>query len=215
MRDIKIPKGFIVFISGVPGTGKTTISYNLLKRHNDFRIVEETDLIREVLLGYNEYLITEYQPDSDFIKNINITDHNILLTLREAKKQCHHMKKSFEKIIERQQRKGIPTIINGVHIIPSVLNGICNNKNLIYINLYVNNETSIYNRIYGRAPSSYMLKHISLIYKTNQDLFTEVDFLSKNNEPYLFNNIDTTDLGLEETLKLIDKMIIKRTTALN
>ena len=45
----EIPEGFIVFISGVPGVGKTTISYELLKRCNSFRIIEETDLIREVL----------------------------------------------------------------------------------------------------------------------------------------------------------------------
>ena len=210
MKEVNIPKGFIVFISGVPGSGKTTISYNLLKRHSEFRIIEETDLIREVLLGYNEHLISEYQPDSVFIKGINITDHNKLLTLIEAKEQCYHMKKSFEKIIERQQRKGIPTIINGVHIIPSVLNGLCNNRNIIYINLYINNENRIYDRIYGRAPKSYMLEQTSLIYKTNLDLFAEVEYLSNQYEPFLFNNIDVTDLELDETLILIDDLIDNR-----
>ena len=55
-----IPEGFVLFISGVPGVGKTTISYELLKKINAFRIIEETDLIREILLGYNEYLRTEF-----------------------------------------------------------------------------------------------------------------------------------------------------------
>ena len=120
------------------------------------------------------------------------------------------MKKSFEKIIERQQRKGIPTIITGVHIIPSVLNGLCNNRNIIYINLYINNENRIYDRIYGRAPKSYMLEQTSLIYKTNLDLFAEVEYLSNQYEPFLFNNIDVTDLELDETLILIDDLIDNR-----
>lgn len=55
-----IPEGFIIFVSGVPGVGKTTISYELLKRFNVFRIIEETDLIREVLLGYNAFLEHEF-----------------------------------------------------------------------------------------------------------------------------------------------------------
>lgn len=199
MENTIIPKGYIVFISGVPGSGKTTISYNLLKKHQDFRIIEETDLLREILIGYNQFLIEEHCPESEFIKNINITDHNKLLTLDEAIVQCNYMRKSLEKIIERQQRKGISTIINGVHIIPSVLNGIANNKNIIYINLYFNNERSIYKRIEHRDPNSYMLKHTKLIYTTNNNLFKDTNYMCKIN-PYLFNNIDITDLTIDETL---------------
>ena len=53
---VEIPKGFIVIISGVPGVGKTTIYYELLKRFDCFRIIEETDLMREILRGYNKYI---------------------------------------------------------------------------------------------------------------------------------------------------------------
>lgn len=202
MENIVIPKGYIVFISGVPGSGKTTISYNLLKKHQEFRIIEETDLLREILIGYNQFLIQEYYPESEFIKNINITDHNKLLTLEEAIVQCNYMKKSLEKVIERQQRKGIPTIINGVHIIPSVLNGIAKNKNIIYINLYLNNERSIYKRIKNRDPNSYMLKHTELIYNTNNNLFEDTKYMCSK-ETYLFNNIDITNLTIDETLAKI------------
>ena len=51
IEEVRIPDGFVVFISGVPGVGKTTISYELLKKRAEFRIVQETDLIREVLRG--------------------------------------------------------------------------------------------------------------------------------------------------------------------
>ena len=46
-----IPDNLIIFVSGVPGMGKTTISYELLKKFSKFRIIEETDLIREILTG--------------------------------------------------------------------------------------------------------------------------------------------------------------------
>ena len=51
--EIEIPDGFIGFISGAPGVGKTTISYELSKRVCVFRIIEKTNLVREILRGYN------------------------------------------------------------------------------------------------------------------------------------------------------------------
>lgn len=199
-----IPKGYIVMISGVPGSGKTTISYNLLKQFADFRIIEETDLIREVLLGYNEFLKKSNPSISEMIDNIKITDHNVLLSLNEAKQQCRIMKSSIEKIIERQKRKGIPSIINGVHIIPSILNGLCKNNKIIYINLYVNNKKSIYNRIYNRDPNSYMLNNIEFIYNSGKDLFYDTMKLEETDSHFLFNNIDVTNLNINET---IDKIV--------
>ena len=199
-----IPKGYIVMISGVPGSGKTTISYNLLKQFADFRIIEETDLIREVLLGYNEFLKKSNPSISEMIDNIKITDHNVLLSLNEAKQQCRIMKSSIEKIVERQKRKGIPSIINGVHIIPSILNGLCKNNKIIYINLYVNNKKSIYNRIYNRDPNSYMLNNIEFIYNSGKDLFYDTMKLEETDSHFLFNNIDVTNLNINET---IDKIV--------
>ncbi len=200
---LNIPKGYIVMISGVPGSGKTTISYNLLKQFSVFRIIEETDLMREILLGYNNFLKKTNPSITEVIDNVKITDHNVLLTLNEAKQQCKIMKCSIEKIIERQKRKGIPSIINGVHIIPSILNGLCKNEKIIYINLYVNNKESIYNRIYNRNPNSYMLNNIELIYQSGKDLFVDTAKLEETNNLFLFNNIDVTNLSINETINKI------------
>lgn len=206
---LEIPKGLIVFISGVPGVGKTTISYELLKKINDFRIIEETDLIREVLRGYNEYIAEEFHDKAQFLfDKIEITDHTKLLSIDEAKQQCKFMKKSFEKIVARQQRKGIPSIINGVHIIPEVLNGLGQNHNIIYITLYINNEHEIYNRLFNRDPNSYMLNHISLIYQTNVDLYLSTSKLA--NSSYIFNTIDVTSLTINDTINEIMNCIQKR-----
>lgn len=201
-QDIIIPDGLIVFISGVPGIGKTTISYELFKRINEFRIIEESDLIREVLRGYNDYLKSEFGNQVDFVfEKIQITDHTKLLTFDEAKIQCKTMKKSFEQIVARQQRKGIASIVNGVHVIPEVLNGIGENNNIIYVNLYVTNECEIYKRILSRDSSSYMLEHIPFIFQTNKDLYLSTKKMSS--KYYNIFNIDVTGLDIDKTVNKI------------
>ena len=54
-----------------------------------------------------------------------------------AKNQCRIMKNSIINIIQRQQRKEIPSIINGVHVIPEELYVHLKATNIVYINLYV------------------------------------------------------------------------------
>lgn len=206
-KNICIPKGFIVFISGVPGAGKTTISYELLCLFEQFRIVEETDLIRETLRGYNSYLET-YESDeiSSLDNNVIIFDHNKLLSFGEAKLQCKHMKNSLVNIVKRQQRKGISTIINGVHIIPEVLGESFTNSGIIFINLHITNEKTFYKRISERNPNSYMLNQIPLIYKTNLDLFESTMRLSKLNDNK-YHNIDVTNLSIKETMQKVFHII--------
>lgn len=199
VEKVKIPDGFVVFISGVPGVGKTTISYELLKKRSEFKIVQETDLVREILRGYNDYLLDELNNHLQPIDKIEITGYNKLLSYDEAKQQCIIMKKSFENILLRQQRKRISSIINGVHVIPEIMDGLAENYNVIYINLYINNESEIYNRLLNRNPESYMLDYIPLIYQTNIDLYLSMRKLSKK-AAHIFHNIDVTTLSLEETI---------------
>lgn len=215
IEEVRIPDGFVVFISGVPGVGKTTISYELLKKRAEFRIVQETDLIREVLRGYNDYLTEKFEDKLSFIFNeIEITDYTKLFNYEEAMQQCTIMKKSFENIVFRQQRKGISSIINGVHIIPEVMNGIAGNNNIIYINLYINNEEEIHSRLLSRNPTSYMLKHVPLIFQTNVDLDRSVRKLSQK-EVYVFHTIDITSLSPEETIAEIMHCIDLRVKNMN
>lgn len=199
-----IPQGFIVFISGVPGLGKTTVSYELLKRYEQFRIIEETDLLREILRGYNNYLRSSFGDEiNSIINEIEISDHNKLLSLEDAKVQCKIMKSSFEQIVKRQQRKGINTIINGVHIIPELLFDI--SKYTVFINLYVTDERIIKERIKNRNPDSYMLDFIPFIYKTNNELYNSTKEIAlKTNNVF---NLNVTDLDITQTLAGIQKCI--------
>lgn len=158
-----IPNGFILFLLGVPGVGKTTLSYQLLKQYDGFRIIEETDLLRDSLRGYNDMLVQKYGKEIESIlKETIIFDHKKLLSLSEAKSQCQIMYNSISNIVARQKRKGIPTIINGVHIVPEVLSNLLHHPSIVFINLYVNDETTLRDRVLSRDSLSYMLQHISL-----------------------------------------------------
>ncbi|MFD2588116.1 hypothetical protein ACFSQJ_14310 [Croceitalea marina] len=208
--DFELPKGFIVFISGVPGVGKTTISYELLKMFDEFRIVEETDLIREVLRGYNEYIEDKFKNEPHLLfKEIEITPSAKFLSYDEAKKQCGHMKKSFEKIIGRQKRKGITTIINGVHIVPEILDGLFDNDNIIYFNLFINDKHSLFERWKERNPLKYTIQNLSVVFDTNLALSASTQTLSKKTEN-IFNDIDITHLSVGQTKTEIIKCLAKR-----
>lgn len=201
-----IPDNLVVFICGVPGMGKTTISYELLKKYDKFRIIEETDLVREILRGYNDYLTKKFKGQIEFIfEQIRITDHKTLLSFKDAKFQCEIMKASLEQIVARQQRKGISTIINGVHIVPEVLADMAQSKNIIFINLYVTQKQEIYKRIFARDPKSYMLKHIPFIFQTNNDLRLSTEKMAIQYRNVF--NVDVTELSIDSTTDLIVKYI--------
>ena len=196
---------FVLLISGVPGSGKTTISYELLKRYNEFRLIQETDLIREVLRGYNEYLDERFNSLEGQTYNI-IPDHRKMFNYSELKEQCLIMKNSIENIVLRQQRKGIPSIINGVHVIPGVLNGIVQNKGVAYINLYIDRKEILYKRWENRDPNKYV-PYLDVSFETNLLLNQSTLELSKKN-PSTFHSINVTNLTIDQIVEKIMAFIL-------
>lgn len=200
-RKLESIDRFVLLVSGVPGSGKTTISYELLKRYNEFRIIQETDLIREVLRGYNTYLDERFNSLEEQKYNI-IPDHRKIFNYSELKEQCSIIKNSIENIILRQQRKGIPSIINGVHIVPEVLDGIVQNKGVAYVNLYIDSKEALCKRWGNRDPNKYM-PYLNVSFETNLLLCKSTLELSKK-EPSTFYNINVTDLTIDQT---VDKIV--------
>jgi len=199
-----IPDDLIVFISGVPGVGKTTVSYELLRNCNKFRLIQETDLIREILRGYTEYL-------NDFLCCNSchsivsvpeiIPNHIKIFTYDEMKIQSAIMKCSIERIVLRQQRKHIPSIINGVHIVPEVLSEIANGGNVVFVNLYINNKEVLRKRLSTRNPKKYM-PHIEVLFDANNHIFSNVKILSQD-KPRVFQNIDVTEINVDQVVEKI------------
>lgn len=179
-------ENLILLISGVPGAGKTTISYELLKKMDYFRIVQETDILREIIRGYNDYL-------SQSMPNIygnfeEPASHSELLSYDRAKKQCIIMKNSIDEIIKRQNRKCIPTIICGVHIIPEILYDTISGENIKYINLYFDCEKDLYSHLKIRDNNKYGEKNIPFLFKMNSELRDKFFYMqSKSPETFYFN----------------------------
>lgn len=194
-----LPRDLIILISGVPGVGKTTISFELLKRYKEFRLVEETDIIREVLRGYNGYLSSTYKSLQE-----DIYPHNVFLSYDMAKQQCKIMKNSIINIIKRQQRKSIPSIINGVHIIPEELYLSLPFPNILYINLYIDSKEDLWNRLKDRDSQKYKLDCVSCLYQTNVDLKSSIDKIPKN--ICKIYSINISSLSIDETLFKIDEI---------
>lgn len=199
----KLPNDLIVFISGVPGVGKTTISYELLKAYKEFRLVEETDIIREILRGYTNQLQESYP----FISN-NIYSHNVFLSYEMAREQCRIMKESIMNIVKRQQRKKIPSIINGVHIIPEELYlYVPDSSNIIYLNLYIDSEEALWNRLKKRNPQKYNRECVPLLFKTNVDL--KNSFYRIPQDSFKWFSINVSSQSIQETLYEIGDFFYK------
>lgn len=201
-KEYILPNNLILLISGVPGVGKTTISYELLKSYNEFRLVEETDIVREILRGYKDKLA-----ECGIIDSNNIYPHDVLLNYEMAKQQCDIMKNSILNIINRQQRKNIPSIINGVHIIPEVLCTDITCPNVIYINLYVDSECTLWERLKDRNSNKYTLDYIPYLFQTNLELHKSFCQMAKTFG--ILYSINVSNLSIKETIVEINRIFSK------
>lgn len=195
-----LPSNSIILISGVPGSGKSTISYELLNTYEEIRIIEETDIIREILLGYNDYL-----SKSERTKIENIYTSDVLMTYDMAASQCEIMKYSLLQIIKRQQRKGIPTIINGVHIVPEILCPFLPFNNLLYITLYLEFEAGLRARLETRNQQKYTRESIPFLYEANKTLAEKTSQL--NIEYPNIITLNTDALSTAETVSNLKCLI--------
>ena len=121
-----------------------------------------------------------------------------------AMQQCHIMKNPLINIIKRQQRKQIPSIINGVHIIPEELYAHTSFPNILYIILYVDSEDALWNHLKNRDPQKYTYQCVPFLYKTNLELRNSIQRIPQ--ETCMLHSIDVSNLSIEDTISNIDNI---------
>ena len=155
---MQVPKDAILMLSGVSCVGKTTAAYEIVKNYPEFRRVSEYDLLRTVVRTAYEYLAEEAYIDKDeLISKYNALFESITSSdLEITKLQSEQLLPYVKEIILRQQRRRIPTIIEGTGIIPSIY--FPNNqplawlsKHVVFINLYISDEEDHISRRQSRS----------------------------------------------------------------
>lgn len=142
-----IPKDTILLLSGVSCVGKTTAAYGIVKKYPEFRRVSELDLVRTIVRVAYGHLSETFDVD----KNTLMQQYKALFAsitnsdFKTTKLQSEQLLPYLEEIVHRQQRRQIPTIIEGAGIVPSTffpdnqpLDWIM--KNVIIVNLYLSSE---------------------------------------------------------------------------
>lgn len=209
-----IPKDFVLILSGVQCVGKTTTAYNILKYNPEFRRVSELDIIRTVVRttirntnSLNEKILYQhYWPLFE-----TLSEANLLVAKEQSKLLIPYVK----EIVERQQMRKIPTIIEGSSIIPSTyfhnnipINGF--KKNVIFVNLYLSDENEHLKRRINRCKereynySENMTKEQILKIRNNKILMLHLETLelSKN-----ANNVFSIDVANMTQDMMVDKIL--------
>ena len=104
----------ILFISGMPGVGKSTIAHNILIKNTNYIIIEEVDIIREALRGYINLDSDTFSISNNDKRIINCASYE--LDTEDFFYQCKILQPSILAICGRLYKKKIPAIIEGVNL---------------------------------------------------------------------------------------------------
>ena len=207
----KISDDTILILSGIPCVGKTSVAYKIIQQYPDFRRVSEMDMVRTIIRAVLNNLINDSilaediikQEYSDLFETLTVSD------LNTTKLQAQKLMPYVKEIILRQQRRKIPSIIEGSGIIPSLFfpNGTpveWLNSNIIFVNLYISDDneqkkrrhTRYIERKYTSDYSEIEKREAVVMSEKNCELHTETVNLGKK-FPNVFS-IDTSYISLEE-----------------
>jgi len=151
----------IILISGATGIGKSTIALNLAARLAISHIVG-TDTIREVM---RKVLSTELVPSlhsSSYAAHESMKEYvspiynKVIIGFEE---QARLVVSGIEAVIARALTEGISIIVDGVHILPSIMDPkILKSPNIIPLFLYLSSAEDHMTRFYERAKTKVMRK---------------------------------------------------------
>ena len=206
-----ISKDLIVVISGMSCVGKTTLANELLKKAPEIKVINEMDITRYALrIIVNEILecLNDY-----YRKIVNEKYKDLFLSVSDGdfqllQKQSVCLKPYVMKIINRQQRRKIPSIIIGHSIIPSDYfdcdENLNNNQNVFFVNLYMSNEVEHFNhrvhrcneRDYNKTETD--IKRETAQIRADKNLSLHIDTLNLSEKHKNVCSIDVSNLTVEE-----------------
>lgn len=218
--NIHIPSDCILMLSGVPCVGKTTTAYNILKSAPEFRRVSELDIIRMIIRSVFRSL-----EDGEYLNKEVVQEHYAALfsslsekDLPEAKQQSKLLIPFIKEIVDRQQKRKIPTIIEGSSIVPSTF--FHNNKpiegfehNVIFINLYLSDENEHIQRRIRRCIERENANGISLAQekiskiRSSKNYLLHHETLELSKETNRVYSIDTADMSQDAVVDKIMQII--------
>lgn len=144
---MNIANDTIVMLSGVSCVGKTTTAYEIIKKYPQFRRVSELDILRTIVrTAYEQIAIEEKLGKEQIMEKYKALFASLTNSdFETAKLQSVLLIPYVREIILRQQRRRIPTIIEGAGIVPSTffpddqpLSWLTDS--VILINLYLSDE---------------------------------------------------------------------------
>ncbi len=221
----KIPDDLILFISGVSCVGKTSIAHNIVRLCPEFRNISEMDISRTMARRVvNDLALTNNLPMDTICKN------NIYASLFEStknndfkiyKEQAAFFVNSITDIVKRQQARKIPTIIEGINIVPSLYfdnykNIIGYETNIIFVNLYLSDFNAHVQRRFKRCQERGYLDDYTdtqntvrkIVCNKQMELLNETTLLAKKVNNVF--NIDTANKTIDDVSNEILDIIYKK-----
>ena len=219
----KIPNDFILFISGISCVGKTAVAQRIVTLIPEFRNVTEMDILRTAARS-----IVEDSVDLFKLEKRNLVYEALFCSTKAGdftiyKQQASFFVTSVRNIVKRQQTRKIPTIIEGINIVPSLyfsnytpIEGFKNH--ILFVNLYLSDELSHIERRSKRCHERGYVDTEEEIVNTvkcirnhkNEELHNECQKLSRH-----VNNvfsIDTTAKNIDDVTRIILELIYNFST---
>ena len=178
----------LILIGGVPGTGKTTVAYQLASRLKIDKVLS-VDIVKTFAKTYNqnfdEYALTTTH-EAYKIENISIIEGYL--------KHCNEINKVVLETLKNIKDNIV--IIEGTTINETFIEMLDKEKyQITYLNLYLPSKELIKRyKLKSKLRKSNWIKNIKIIEKIN-------DYLSRNNMCFFNDNLDITIERIIEYVK--------------
>jgi len=214
----KIPKGFVIFITGTNGVGKTSTAIRVSKKLG-MRVIEINSL-RQALRS--QKMLFEKAGD---IKNYNLLKKPTYsldepkdtypIVKSDFQKQCELLSPVITGVAEYYTKEQVSTVFEGINILPTMLNIPC--RYVLFVHLYIGNEQALKKRLdrkaYTNADKGNLYDtRFHIILKTAQAIKADFDSIQeiKVPNPEIHKlSIDTHYLSIRKVTKEIIREVRK------